>query len=71
MSDALTDIAQAEREKFEYLAAVSIISTYIASRAIKRPSGPIRNKYLELAYSEVAHGIKNDVEDTLEILEKK
>ena len=71
MSDALTDIARAEKEKFEYLAAVSTISKYIITLATRRPSGPIRDKYLELAYSDVARAIKNEVEESLELMEEK
>jgi hypothetical protein len=69
MSDAFTDIAQEERDKFNYLAAVSTISTYIVIGAKKHPSGFIREKYLKLAYEEVARGIKNEVEDMIGVID--
>jgi hypothetical protein len=69
MSDAFTDIAREEKKKFEYLAAVSIISTYIVIGAKSHPSGFIREKYLELAYKEVAHAIKNEVEDMVGVID--
>jgi|WetSurMetagenome_2_1015567.scaffolds.fasta_scaffold270373_3 hypothetical protein len=69
MSDAFTDIAQSEKEKFDYLAARLTISTYIVTRAMKRPNGSLRNKYLELAYNETLKAIKTDVEDTVGVLD--
>ena len=65
MSDAFTDISREEKEKLDYFAATLTISKYVVDKAIKRPSGEVRDKYLKLAYSEIDHVIKTQVEDMI------
>ncbi|MCK9593210.1 MAG: hypothetical protein M0Q91_14495 [Methanoregula sp.] len=65
MSDGLTDVARAEKEKAEYFDAVYALSKYIADRAKNRPDGVVREKYLEMAYKETFKNIKESVEEMI------
>jgi hypothetical protein len=64
MSDALSDIALADREKLEYFCAINTIAKYIADRAYRRPN-EIRARYLLLAYTETTNQISLTTEELL------